>query len=58
MVREYVYTWKNNIKRKSLFGKKCRALAWGKKNSVLVQFEDGRKEVISRNALRRSHEPI
>jgi len=50
--REYVYGWKNNTKRQSLYGKQCRVLVWGKMNSVLVEFEDGNKEVISRHALR------
>ncbi len=50
----FVYKWKNNIKRQSLYGRKCQILAHGKKNSVLVEFEDGNKEIISRYALRRS----
>lgn len=49
----YVYAWKNNPKRKGLFGRKCRVLIRGKMNSALVEFENGQREVISRNALRR-----
>jgi len=49
----YTYSWRNNPKRRAMYGKQCKALAWGKKNSVLVEFEDGNKEVISRNALRK-----
>lgn len=52
-VSEYIYGWKNNPKRQSLYGKRCKALARGKKNSVLVEFENGDKEVVSRNALRK-----
>ncbi len=51
-IKQYVYSWKNNAKRKTLYGKRCRALAWGKMNSVLVEFENGMREVISRHALR------
>jgi len=49
---KYIYGWKNNSKRQSLFGRHCRVLAWGRMNSALVEFENGQKEVISRNALR------
>jgi len=48
----YIYGWKNNPKRRALYGRRCQALAWGRMNSVLVEFEDGNKEVISRRALR------
>lgn len=45
----YIYAWKNNSKRQSLFGRHCRVLARGRMNSALVEFDDGQKEVISRN---------
>lgn len=48
----YVYSWKNNPKRRALFGRRCKALAWGKMNSVLVEFENRDKEIVSRRALR------
>jgi len=51
-IKQYVYGWKNNAKRQSLYGKKCWALAWGKMNSVLVEFKDGNREIVSRRALR------
>ena len=50
---KYVYGWKNNSKRQSLHGLRCRVLVRGKMNSALVEFENGQKEVISRNALRK-----
>lgn len=50
--KQYVYSWKNNPKRQALYGRRCRALARGRMNSMLVEFEDGEKEVISRHALR------
>jgi len=53
MLINYIYKWKNNSKRQSLYGKHCRVLARGKMNSALVEFENGDREVISRNALRR-----
>jgi len=52
--KQYVYGWENNAKRRILYRKRCRALAYGKMNSVLIEFENGNKEVVSRHALRRS----
>jgi len=49
----YIYRWGNNPKRASLKGRQCKVLARGALNSCLVQFENGQREVISRNALRR-----
>lgn len=34
-------------------GRRCRVLVRGRMNSALVKFENGQKEVISRNALQR-----
>ena len=50
---EYIYTWGNNEKRKELKGRKCKLLAHLALNSAIVQFENGQREVISRNALRK-----
>ena len=49
----YKYAWGNNPKRLTLKGRKCRVVARGKMNSCMVEFEDGQREVISRNALRK-----
>jgi len=49
----FKYTWGNNEKRKALKEKRFKVLALGKMNSALVEFEDGTREVISRNALRK-----
>ena len=60
----YVYRWKNDPKeyadlgmppkRPTLYKRRCRVLARGKKNSALVEFIDnGQREVVSRNALRK-----
>ena len=48
----YIYKWKNNPKRKTLFNRKCIILCYEKKNSCLVEFIDNKEKVcVSRNAL-------
>jgi hypothetical protein len=54
-VLKYFYAWKNNPKRESLYKRTFRVLVRGIKNSALVEFEDGQREIISRNAIRRIH---
>ena len=50
----YRYTWKNNSKRETLYGRECRLLGVMKKNSVVIEFLDnGQKEIVSRQALRK-----
>jgi len=50
----YIYNWKNNSKRKTLYGRTCRLVKRLKMNSAIVIFLDnGQYEVISRNALRK-----
>lgn len=34
-------------------GSRCRIVARGAKNSALIEFEDGERAVVSRNALRK-----
>jgi len=51
---KYIYRWGNNEKRKTLKGRYCDVLYRGKMNSCLVEFENGQREVISRNALRKT----
>ena len=36
-------------------GQRCKVLARGKMNSCAIEFEDGFRAVVSRNALRRWH---
>ena len=51
----YIYVWGNNEKREAMTGRMCRVLSRGKKNSCAVEFTDnGQKEIISRNALRKA----
>ena len=49
----YRYAWKNNPKRAQMYGRACRILARGALGSVLVEFEGGQREIVSRRALRR-----
>jgi hypothetical protein len=52
-MKYYIYTWKNNSKRETMFGRICRVIVRGKLNSALVEFVDnGQREIVSRNALK------
>jgi hypothetical protein len=48
-----IYRWANNPKRAALKGRRCRVVCRLAKNSALVEFETGQREVVSRSALRR-----
>jgi hypothetical protein len=48
-----VYVWANNAKRVTLHMRRCRILVRGAKNSCLVEFDDGQREVVSRWAVRK-----
>lgn len=52
----YVYAWGNNTKRATMKGRTCRVIHRTKTmNTALIEFTDnGQREVISRNALRRA----
>ena len=56
LMRKYIYCWKNNPKRLMLFNRECQVITRGSMNSALVEFENGQREIISRNALKK-HEP-
>jgi hypothetical protein len=49
----YYYAWKNNPKRKTMYKRSCKVLARGKMNSALIEFENGQKEIVSRNSVRK-----
>jgi hypothetical protein len=51
---KYIYVWGNNPKRATMKGRKCKVVARGAMNSCLVEFEDGQREVVSRNAIRKA----
>lgn len=53
MTADHVYRWKNPPYNNGLYGRRCRVLAYGKKNSVRVEFTDGTRHVVSRNAIRK-----
>jgi hypothetical protein len=48
----HVYRWRKY--RPDLYGKRCRVLARGTMNSCLVEFEDGKRHVVSRYAVRKA----
>lgn len=50
---EYEYVWGNNPKREVLKDRRCRVIARGKKNSVMIEFEGGQREIVSRNSIRK-----
>jgi hypothetical protein len=50
----YVWRWKKRFLRVlDRYGQPCRIVTRGLFNSVLIEFEDGYKAVVSRNGLRR-----
>ncbi len=53
MTFDRYYSWRNNPKRLTLHGRLCRVLARGKLNSVLIEFTNGQREVVSRFAVRK-----
>lgn len=48
----HVYRWKKY--RPEWFGRPCRILARGAMNSVLIEFGDGERAVVSRFAVRKA----
>ncbi len=55
----YIYAWGPRFRIPGLpvldrKGQRCRLLARGAMNSAMVEFEDGAREIVSRNALRRA----
>jgi hypothetical protein len=53
VARWYRYSWRNNEKRKKLYGRKCRIIIGAQRRKVLVEFEDGQREIVDARALRR-----
>lgn len=52
----YKYAWGNNPKRATMKGRMCHIVATGKMGSVLIEFENGQREISSRRALRKLSE--
>ena len=46
-----IYRWKKY--RPELYLQRCRVIARGTMNSALIEFQDGTRHIISRNALRK-----
>ena len=51
MTFDRVYRWRKY--RPDLFGQRCRIIARGRRNSCLIEFENGVKHVVSRFAIRK-----
>lgn len=49
----HYFAWGNNAKRATMKGRECRIVATGTMNSVLIQFSNGQREVVSRRSVRR-----
>lgn len=45
--------WRLHVRLPERFGKRCRVIARGTMNSALIEFEDGVRHIVSRNAFRR-----
>ena len=55
----YVFAWKNGEKWATLYGRRFRVIVRGKTmNTAMVEFEDGQREVISRQAIRRVRDSL
>jgi hypothetical protein len=49
---DHVWYWRSRLPERK--GQRCRVLARGTMNSVLVEFEDGYRTVTSRHAVRKA----
>lgn len=54
MTFNYVWFWRTRLPERK--GQKCRVIARGKMNSILVEFEDGYRVVASRYAVRKGEQ--
>lgn len=57
MPRSPLYVWYWRVRLPDRKGQRCRVLARGRMNSVLIEFEDGYRVVTSRYAVRRLEAP-
>jgi hypothetical protein len=51
----YVWFWRSRLPERK--GQPCRVIARGKRNSILVEFQDGYKVITSRYAVRKIKVP-
>lgn len=54
MKTTHIYAWGNNPKRATLKGRKCCIVASGKMNSIMIEFENGQREIVSRRSVRKN----
>lgn len=54
---EYPYLWHWRLRLPDRKGQRCRVVCRGTMNSALVEFADGFRAVVSRNALRKPRTP-
>jgi len=47
-----IWRWRVNLPER--FGHRCRVIARGKLNSAQIEFEDGTRHIVSRNAIRKA----
>ena len=52
---DHVWFWRSRLPARK--GQRCRVLARGAMNSVMVEFEDGTKTITSRYAVRYANPP-
>lgn len=45
--------WRIRVRLPERFGHRCRVLARGAMNSAQIEFEDGTRHIVSRNAFRK-----
>ncbi|WP_294260765.1 hypothetical protein [uncultured Sphingomonas sp.] len=45
--------WRIRVRLSDRFGQRCRVLARGTMNSAQIEFEDGTRHIVSRNAFRK-----
>lgn len=52
---DHVWFWRTRLPERK--GQRCRVVARGSMNSVMVEFEDGTKTITSRYAVRKANPP-
>ena len=45
--------WRLRVRLPERYGKLCRVIARGTMNSAMIEFEDGVRHIVSRNAFRK-----
>lgn len=49
----HYFAWGNNAKRATMKDRECRVLVRSVMNSILIEFANGQREVVSRRSVRR-----